>query len=48
MESNSKLSQRTKKIVLTVASSGVALMANRKCFEALDRTLRDIEKVKKP
>ena len=25
-----------------------ALMANRKCFEALDRTLRDIEKVKKP
>ena len=25
-----------------------ALMANRKCFEALDRTLRDIERVKKP
>ena len=25
-----------------------ALMANRKCFEALDRTFRDIEKVKKP
>ncbi|XP_066374720.1 uncharacterized protein [Miscanthus floridulus] len=25
-----------------------ALMANRKCFEALDRTLRDIEKVKNP
>ena len=25
-----------------------ALMANRKCFEALDRTFRDIEKVKNP
>ena len=25
-----------------------ALMTNRKCFEALDRTFRDIEKVKKP